>query len=171
MKSTPPILCCASSMRSARAEAQVHEIILAPLTCQDLGRLLVDTLHCESERIAPLAHLVHAKTDRKSLFRHSVYYCACRGSTCSASITMTGRWSWDLNRIQAKGYTDNVADLMVGKLNRLPLSRPRRHCKSLPVWGTVPRISTLSIVHGRSSRTAEDRRHWLRICGRLSVWS
>jgi predicted ATPase len=32
-----------------------------------------------------------------------------------------GRWSWGLNRIRAKGYTDNVADLMVGKLNRLPV--------------------------------------------------
>jgi predicted ATPase len=30
------------------------------------------------------------------------------------------RWCWDLDRIHAKGYTDNVADLMVIKLNRLP---------------------------------------------------
>src|SRR5260370_16866613 len=30
-----------------------------------------------------------------------------------------GRWSWDLNRICAKGYTDNVVDLMVGKLRHL----------------------------------------------------
>ena len=30
------------------------------------------------------------------------------------------RWSWDLNRIHAKGYADNVVDLMVGKLARLP---------------------------------------------------
>jgi len=29
------------------------------------------------------------------------------------------RWSWDLGRIQAKGYTDNLVDLMVGKLSRL----------------------------------------------------
>jgi len=28
----------------------------------------------------------------------------------------SGRWSWDLSRIQAKGYTDNVVDLMIGKL-------------------------------------------------------
>jgi len=31
-------------------------------------------------------------------------------------------WSWDLARIQAKGFTDNVVDLMVGKLKRLPLA-------------------------------------------------
>jgi predicted ATPase len=30
-----------------------------------------------------------------------------------------GRWIWDLSRIQAKGYTQNVVDLMVSKLNRL----------------------------------------------------
>jgi predicted ATPase len=32
-----------------------------------------------------------------------------------------GRWSCDLNRIPAKGYTDNIVDLMVGTLNRLPV--------------------------------------------------
>ena len=33
---------------------------------------------------------------------------------------MQARWSWDLDRIHAKGYTDNVVDLMLGKLSRLP---------------------------------------------------
>ena len=32
------------------------------------------------------------------------------------------RWDWDLERIHAKGYTDNVADLMLGKLSRLPIA-------------------------------------------------
>jgi predicted ATPase len=31
-----------------------------------------------------------------------------------------GAWIANLARIHAKGYTDNVADLMVGKLARLP---------------------------------------------------
>src|SRR5262249_20344334 len=31
------------------------------------------------------------------------------------------RWVWELTRIHAQGYTDNVVDLMVGKLRRLPL--------------------------------------------------
>jgi hypothetical protein len=42
-----------------QAGARLYEIVLTPLTCEDLGRLLVDSLHCEPERVTPLAHLVH----------------------------------------------------------------------------------------------------------------
>ena len=31
-----------------------------------------------------------------------------------------GRWHWDLSRVHAKAHSDNVVDLMVEKLNRLP---------------------------------------------------
>jgi hypothetical protein len=31
-----------------------------------------------------------------------------------------GRWCWNLDRLHAKGYTDNVVDLMVGRLVRRP---------------------------------------------------
>jgi hypothetical protein len=31
-------------------------------------------------------------------------------------------WRWDLNQIQTKGFTDNVVELMVGKLKRLTVS-------------------------------------------------
>src|SRR4029077_11773089 len=48
--------------------ARVHEIVLAPLTSEDLGQLLVDTLHCEPERVTPLAHLVHDKTAGNPFF-------------------------------------------------------------------------------------------------------
>ena len=37
----------------------------------------------------------------------------------SPSMPMVASWRWDLEAIRAKGYTDNVVDLMVGKLNRL----------------------------------------------------
>jgi len=31
------------------------------------------------------------------------------------------RWRWELDRLHAKGYTDNVIDLMIGRLTRLPV--------------------------------------------------
>ena len=39
---------------------------------------------------------------------------------CWSSITRDARWFCDLGRVHAKRYTDNVVDLMVAKLNRLP---------------------------------------------------
>ncbi|HEV2730910.1 MAG TPA: AAA family ATPase, partial [Terriglobales bacterium] len=36
-----------------QAGARVQEIMLAPLTCEDLGRLIADSLHCEPERVTP----------------------------------------------------------------------------------------------------------------------
>ena len=51
-----------------QAGARVQEIILAPLTCEDLGRLIADSLHCEPERVTPLAQLVHEKTAGNPFF-------------------------------------------------------------------------------------------------------
>jgi serine/threonine protein kinase len=51
-----------------QAGAIVQEIILAPLTCEDLGRLIADSLHCEPERVTPLAQLVHEKTAGNPFF-------------------------------------------------------------------------------------------------------
>src|SRR4029077_5680207 len=40
-----------------QAGAIVHEIILAPLAREDLGWLIADSLHCEPDRVTPLAQL------------------------------------------------------------------------------------------------------------------
>jgi serine/threonine protein kinase len=130
------------------AGAQIHEIVLAPLTRQDLGRLLADTLHGEPEWIAPLAHLVHAKTVGNPFF--AIQFIAALAEESFLSFDHgAGSWSWDLNRIQAKGYTDNVADLMVGKLNRLA-SENQKALQEFACLGNITPISTLSIVHGIS---------------------
>src|SRR5205807_3314458 len=64
------------------------------------------------------------------------------------------RWSWDLNRIHAKGYTDNVVDLMIGKLTRLPVET-QAALQHLACLGNVAEITVLSIIH----RTSEEEMH------------
>src|SRR5262249_12402674 len=78
-----------------------------------------DSLHCEVEHAGPLTHLVHERTGGNPFFAIQFI------SALSEQGLLTfdygeGRWSWDLNSILAKGYTDNVVELMVWKLNRLP---------------------------------------------------
>jgi PAS domain S-box-containing protein len=129
-----------------RAGAHVHQIVLTPLTCQDLGRLLVDTLHCESERVTPLAQLVQAKTIGNPFFAIQFITALAEEDLLSFDHG-AGRWSWDLNRIQAKGYTDNVAELMVEKLNRLTIET-QKALQEFACLGNSASASTLSIVHG-----------------------
>ena len=59
------------------------------------------------------------------------------------------RWSWDLDRIRAKGYADNVVDLMVGKLARLP-EETQKALQQLACLGNVADITTLANVLGAS---------------------
>jgi predicted ATPase len=55
-------------------------------------------------------------------------------------------WSWDLKRIHAKGYTDNVVDLMIGKLVRLP-AVTLNALQQLSCLGSIATTSTLALVH------------------------
>jgi PAS domain S-box-containing protein len=136
-----------------RAGAIVREIILAPLGYEDLGQLITDALRCESERATPLAQVLHKKTSGNPFFAIQ-FLAALVEERLLAFDRGDRRWHWDIGRIQAKGYTDNVLDLMVGKLNRLPLET-NRALQQLACLGNSSDVTTLSMVHGKS----EDELH------------
>jgi PAS domain S-box-containing protein len=133
--------------------ALVHEIVLAPLACEDLGQLIADSLHSEPERAIPLAQLVHEKTAGNPFFVIQFIYALVEEQLLAFNHN-DARWFWDLNRIHAKGYTDNVVELMVGKLNRLPI-QTQKAVQELACLGNSAEITTVSIVHG----TSEDQVH------------
>jgi predicted ATPase len=103
-----------------RSGATVHEITLLPLSPTDVVRLVTDSLHSEPEQAASLAHLIHEKTAGNPFFAIQ-FVLTLADEGLLAFNHDERRWSWDLDRIQAKGYTENVVDLMIGKLNRLPI--------------------------------------------------
>jgi predicted ATPase len=131
-----------------RAGAIVQEIILAPLSCEDLGQLIADALKCELAGATPLAQVVHKKTSGNPFFAIQ-FLVALAEERLLTFDRGDGRWHWDIGRIQAKGYTDNIVDLMVGKLNRLPLET-QKALQQLACLGNNSDFTTLSIVHGKS---------------------
>jgi serine/threonine protein kinase len=128
--------------------APVQEIILAPLTGEDLAQLITDALHYEPERVTALAELIHEKTAGNPFFAIQFISALVEEGLLTFDYD-DGRWSWDLNRIHAKAYTDNVVELMVGKLNRLPLET-QKALQEFACLGSRAEIATLSIVHGTS---------------------
>src|SRR5260370_755433 len=92
--------------------AIVHDIVLASLAREDLEQLIVDTLHCDPDRAKPLAQLVEDKTGGNPFFAIR-FLVSLAEEELLAFDQGEGRWSWNLNRIGDKGYTDNVVHLMV----------------------------------------------------------
>ena len=131
-----------------KAGASVQEIILAPLAGEELGRLIADSLHCEPERVTPLAQLVHDKTAGNPFF--AIQFLSALAEEALLTFDHgAAKWSWDLNRIRGKGYTDNVVELMAGKLSRLPMET-QQALQQLACLGNLAGITTLSIVLGAS---------------------
>src|SRR5579862_4807823 len=136
-----------------RAGGAVHEIRLVPLSPGDLTRLIANSLHSEPERVASLAHLIHEKTGGNAFF--AIQFILTLGEEGLLTFNYgEGQWRWDLNRIHAKGYTDNVVDLMVGKLKRLPI-RTQKVLQQLACLGDNTDSSLLRVV----SNAADEEIH------------
>jgi len=137
-------------MEIRRGGGTVREIVLTPLSREDMEHLLADSLHCEAEHAAPLAQLVHEKTGGNPFF--AIQFLSALGEEDLLTFDCgQGRWSWDLNAILAKGYTDNVVDLMVAKLNRLPFET-HRALQQLACMGNSAEFELLEAVYQDSRR-------------------
>jgi predicted ATPase/signal transduction histidine kinase/GAF domain-containing protein len=125
--------------------ARVYEIALAPLGLGDVGRLIVDALHCTPERARPLAELVQEKTGGNPFFAIQ-FLIALAEEGLLAFDSVAAVWVWDIDRIHAKNYTDNVVDLMVQRLKRLSITS-QDTLKHLACLGNMAEVGMLSIVH------------------------
>ena len=126
------------------AGTRVEEIVLTPLGLDDIGRLVIDALHCEPERARPLAKLVHEKTGGNPFFAIQ-FLTALNEDGLLAFDPVAPAWRWDMDRIRANGYTDNVVDLMVEKLRQLSAST-QEALKLLACLGNVAEIAPLALV-------------------------
>jgi PAS domain S-box-containing protein len=131
------------------ARGKVAQIRLAPLAEAHVGQLIADALHCEPKRAAPLAQLVHKKTGGNPFF--AIQFLSSLADTGMLTFDHdAARWSWDLDRIHAKDYADNVVDLMAGKLTCLPADT-QAALQQLACLGNSAETATLSIVLGMMS--------------------
>ncbi|CAB3809295.1 Adaptive-response sensory-kinase SasA [Paraburkholderia ultramafica] len=133
--------------------ARIDEIKLGPLARQHIERLIADALHCEPERAASLAQLVQQKTAGNPFFVTQFLYTLAEENLLTFDHD-AACWRWDPDRIRAQRYTENVVDLMVGKVTRLP-AETQPALQQLACLGNVASITMLSIV----LETAEEQVH------------
>ncbi len=96
----------------------IKEIVLSPLEESDVYDLVADTLKCDRETIKPLAELVFQKTAGNPFFINEFLKSLYAEDLINFDLKQ-GTWRWDLSKIQSTDFTDNVVELMLGKILRL----------------------------------------------------
>src|ERR1700739_2692268 len=127
-----------------QAGVRVQELRLAPLARDDLGQLIADTLAGDPPDAAPLVQLVHEKTAGNPFFVIQFLYSLAEEGLLRFDQDAAG-WSWDLGRIRDKSFTDNVVDLMLAKMIRLP-AETQHALQQFACLGNVGATPMLSAV-------------------------
>jgi PAS domain S-box-containing protein len=136
-----------------KAGARVHDIVLAPLGLDEVGRLVADAVQYEPELAQPLAQLVHEKTGGNPFFAIQ-FFTALAEEGLLEFDARTRAWEWDIDGIRAKNYTDNVVELMAAKLKRFSAAT-QEALKPFACLGNVVDIATLSLVFGESEKAID----------------
>ncbi|WP_077044121.1 AAA family ATPase [Pseudomonas sp. KK4] len=101
------------------AGGRVVEVNLEPFTKNHIEQLIAETLDDQVDRVVPLAQLVLDKTAGNPFFVIQFLQTLVDEQLLTFDHHLS-RWFWDPDRIHTKGYTDNIVDLLVDKLARLP---------------------------------------------------
>ena len=122
----------------------VGEIALGPISLADVNQLVADTLRCPPTRARRLAGLIYRKTGGNPFF--AVQFLTNLAEEGLIWLDPKKHaWTWDIEGIDAKGFTDNLVDLMVARLSRLP-SNAQEALKRLACFGNNAEIATLELV-------------------------
>jgi len=96
----------------------VREVHLRPLATIHVQQLLVDTLRCNEEKAAPLAQLVHAKTQGNPFFIGKLLQTWHSSGLLSFDYA-AGEWRWSLSSLRASPVADDVVAVLSAQMATL----------------------------------------------------
>ncbi|MFF7063574.1 AAA family ATPase [Pseudomonas sp. NPDC008258] len=96
-----------------------HHISLPPLSVEAVTALIAQRFHSPFESVVDVAKLVHEKTAGNPFFVNQILKVMIEDKLVEFDSTKMG-WTWSLKAVAQHRYADNVADLMIQRLQRLP---------------------------------------------------
>jgi predicted ATPase/serine phosphatase RsbU (regulator of sigma subunit)/tRNA A-37 threonylcarbamoyl transferase component Bud32 len=116
------------TLESLRQEnVKINQITLKPLIFEDIKQLITESLH--QKEVDSLTNLVMRKTGGNPFFVNQFLQTlyeeemlTLQKFDLSTSTTVQYGWQWNIAEIEAMNITDNVVDLMLAKLKKLPES-------------------------------------------------
>jgi PAS domain S-box-containing protein len=108
--------------------AALQAITLTPLTLEPLTQLVAETLHHNSDTVRSLAQVVLRKTEGNPFFVGEFLKLLYDENLLTFDPPQSplgkggskGGWQWNLAEIEAQDITDNVVELLLRQLQKLP---------------------------------------------------
>lgn len=108
-----------SAARLQHAAACATRIVLEPLSANETEQWIAELLGDDGAGLRDLAALVHEKTLGNPFFVAQFLQAAIDDRLMTYAAA-DGHWHYDLTLIQQRAYTDNVADVVLHRLDALP---------------------------------------------------
>ena len=127
----------------------INSIILKPLELEEIAQLLADALYSDRETVQDLAELVLQKTSGNPFFINEFLRTIYQENLLTLDRNRRC-WKWEADRVRGAGITDNVVDLMVGKLKKL-VQKTQIALRLAACVGNRFALGTLSIIQEKSA--------------------
>jgi len=131
-----------------KAGATVNTITLTPLALEHVNQLIVDTLHSQTEVCTPFGELLLQKTGGNPFFIRQFLQALYEDELLEFDAKR-GAWAWELEEIRKREMTDNVVELMAGKIQKLS-EATQDVLKLAACIGNQFDLHTLSVVYEHS---------------------
>lgn len=143
---THPLLALVREMKKSRVP--VHEIKLEPLNQSCIEQLLVETLNCTEQAAYPLAEALFQKSAGNPFYTKQLLHDIFE----NGSLYFNWRersWKWDISGLQQLKARDNVIELVINRVQKLP-ARTREVLKFAACVGRVFELKMLSLIMRQS---------------------
>ena len=136
------------------AGGTINQLTLGNLTLADINQLLSDSIHAPTEQCLPLAQLVLTKTDGNAFFTHQLLHMLEADGLLSFDEDGLC-WRWDLAELEQLTVSDNVVDLMVNKIRKLPVAT-QEILKIAACLGNQFEVAMLNLMSEQSPETTQQ---------------
>lgn len=148
---THPLTQVVDAMRAG--QVRVHDLLLAPLGVDDVGRLVRDAMHGNKQGTEAVARVMFDKTGGNPFF--AVQFLQALADEGFLTFDKARReWACNADRIAHRSFPDSVVDLMVDKLGRLP-DATRSVLVDSACLGASVSSAVLARVSGQSSEAID----------------
>lgn len=129
-------------------EKNIQKLTLKPLTTSNFENLLKDLLHRDDSNVKRLAELIHNRTGGNPFFANQVINTFYSENLIFFDYNR-GEWDWDLAKLTDAKITNNVVDLMLSKLAKLP-KKTIHYLNQAACIGNQFTAETLSVISGET---------------------